>query len=137
MRHKGSVSQINLDREKIIPALYRKAKAVASWPTNVMKLCEIAAGLPVTKFYISFDSALYYVRSRFYYKKNKKFTDPFRQKLYDAFYDRFLELKESPAHKEKKIPDVVLLALLSPAPTCGLSPLRIYYILLKNKKIKK
>lgn len=134
MRHKGSISQVNLERDKIIPVLFRQAKNTASWPTNTMRLCEVVASMPVPVFFIAPETAIYYARQRYFYNKYKTFKSKFKQTLYDAFYNNFVELMGAPDAKNQSIPMIVTKALRLSAPCTGLNPWQIYKVMLRHKK---
>lgn len=133
MRHKGSVSQVNIERDRLVPALFRKAKGLVQWPTRMMAICEYVALMPAPEFFISSDTAVVYIRRRYCQNIQKPFQSRYKQMLYDALYERFVELMETPGMK-LSIPAAVLRALESPAPCCGLSPWQIYSIMLRHNK---
>ena len=137
MRHRGSVSQINKDRNKTIIYLYRKALDMLPWPTTQQEICEKIAILPTPQFYISFDTALYYVRCRYYQKQEKQFLNEYKQRLFDAFFNRFLELVENPSYRNYKMKTLINMALDSPAPCLGMSPWMIYDFLRKHRRERK
>lgn len=134
MRHKGSKSHVNLERDKVVPALYHKAKELVEWPASEMAVCRMAASLPVKEFYVGFDSAVEYVRNRYYHQKRKEFQSPYKQQLYDALYEQFLNIVDLPENRNTFITELVLRVLSKPAPCVGLSPLQLYYIMLRHKK---
>jgi len=137
MRHKGSISQVNIERDKLVPVLFRKAKGMVQWPTCMTAICQLVASMPVPEFFISSDTAIVYVRRRYYNNVCQQYRNKYKQLLFDALYDRFLELMNSSRMKKKSIPGIVLTALSSPAPCCGLSPLQVYSIMLRyNKQVK-
>ena len=135
MRHKGSVSQINLERDKMIHVLFKKAKSLVQWPTNLMHICEVVAALPAPVFYISSDTAIVYIRRRYYYNDQSPLQSKHKQLLYDALFDKFIELKNNPENRNRSIPGLVMMALKSPAPCIGITPRVIYEIILKHKKL--
>ncbi len=137
MRHKGSVSQVNKKRNETLLHLFSKAKRMVSWPTNMCKICETIADMPVKEFYISDEAATVYVRQRYYHGERKKFRSKQRQRLYDALYSKVLELKRQPKYKEHPINSIVSTALLHPAPCIGLEPMVIYSFLPHKPKRKK
>lgn len=132
-RHKGSISQVNVERDRMAAVLYKEAKRVASWPTNTMRLCEIAAGMPTTEFYISEEFAVRYVRKRIYAGVVQSFTNKYKQKLYEALFDRVLELRKQDKYREASLPVIVQAAIMTPAPCLGLTPRNIYMILPKRE----
>ena len=136
MRHKGSISQVNIERDRMVPVLFRKAKSLVAWPTKMSVICELVANMPVTEFFISSDTAIVYVRNRYGGKEVRPFQSQYKQLLYDTLYDRFLELMEK-NRKRKSIPYVVQLALASSAPCLGISPYQVYQIMLRHKKLLK
>lgn len=131
-RHKGSISQINVERDRMAAVLYREAKRIASWPTSTMRLCEIAANMPTKEFYISEEFAVRYVRKRIYAGVAQSFTNKFKQKLYEALFDRVVELRKREKYREASLPAVVQAAIMTPAPCLGLTPRNIYMILPKR-----
>ena len=133
MRHKGSISQVNIERDRMVPHLFRKAKSLVAWPTKMSVICELVAAMPVPEYFISSDTAIDYIRRRYGGKEVRMFQSQYKQLLYDALYDRFLELMEIYRGK-RSIPYIVQLALASPAPCPGLSPWQIYAIMLRHKK---
>ena len=92
MKHKDSVSQIYIERDKFLPRLLRQAKLVATYPTSMKKLYEIAANLPADKFYISDDAACEYMRKRCLHNITPQFISPYKQRLFDALYDEVIKM---------------------------------------------
>ena len=133
-RYKGAVSQINQERDKMVHTLYKKAKGMVQWPTRIATICELVAMLPTPKFFISFDTAVVYIRRRYYYGTHISFLSKHKQLLYDALYARFKELRDNISYKNKSLPGLVLMALESQAPCIGISPYLIYEIILNHKK---
>jgi len=134
VRHKGCISQVNIKRDKAILSLYRQAMNIVEWPTDCMKICEIAANLPAPEFFISEETALVYIRDRYINNKNHRFNSPYRQRLYDALYQRFVSLREVPSNSNKDILSLVLEALQSQAPCIGITPQWIYYVITRQRK---
>ena len=122
MKHLNSISQINLERDREMLRLYRKAREVATYPTTSVKLCEIVASLPTSCYYISDTSAARYVSNRLK-GKIPKFGVAFEKKrmLYEAFYIDFLKVRKMEGNQRKCISQLVDIALLRPAPCLGLS----------------
>lgn len=133
-RHKGAVSQINLERDKMVHALFKKAKNMVQWPTRIATICELVAMMPVPKFFISFETAVVYIRRRYYYNTQITFEAQHKQLLYDALYARFIELRDNQSYKNVSLPGLVLKALESQAPCVGISPCVIYEIVLNYRK---
>lgn len=133
-RHKGSISHTNLQRDKVILDLFRKAKSLVSWPSDTMSICEKAATLPVDRYYISQDSAISYVRQRCYHDKEKKFRSPYKQKLYESLYDAVLDAILKSENHYRPLPDIVINILQTPSPCLGLAPFQIYLAVLRLKK---
>lgn len=136
MKHKGSISQVNIARNLMAERLFREAKRVASWPTNTMRLCEIAANLPVREFYIAEEAALAYIRKRINTGVSPSFVTPYKQRLYDALYERVRELQQQERYADVPLTVVVGAALASSAPCLGVTP-RSLYLLITHKKYKK
>ena len=140
MKHKGSISQAyRLRNSTVIPRLFSKAKKLAEYPTTTQKLFEIAANLPVDRFYISDDAALEYVRNRYYRGVIKKFRNPYKAKLFEAFYDTFRKMMEEERYRHENISTVAILALTRPAPCIGMAPRKMHqrYLDYKNNHLKK
>ncbi len=91
-----------------------------------MRLCEIAAGLPVEEFYISDEYAVRYTRNRFCYDKTTSFANKYKQQLYEALYEQFLELRQQERYAGRPLAEVVQAALCTPAPCIGMTPRAIY-----------
>lgn len=123
MKHRGSISQTYLKRDnEVIPELYRRAKAMAEYPTTTMRIFEIAASLPVDMFYIADDAAMSYIRTRIYDKKHPTFLSPYKQKLFDALYELVTEMMAQPYYQNLGLTSTVIIALTKPAPCVGLTP---------------
>lgn len=121
MRHKKSISQINIERDKEVKRLYRQAQAIAGCPATIERICHIMANLPCNRFYLSDYWAVRYVKNR-RNGKAKKFNNPRKQILYNAFYNTFMQLARDARYKNKDVETVVYAALMKPAPIIGLSP---------------
>lgn len=121
MKHKNSVTQTYIKRDRdVLPMLFRQAVAAATFPTTMRKLCTIAATLPTPFFCISDDAALDYTRKRYLNGIEKKFKSPYKQRLYNAFWEKFCEIKnECP---QMSLQSAVFRALSCPAPCVGLTP---------------
>lgn len=135
MKHKGSISQAFLRRDTIIiPDIYRRAKSLATYPTTTENLFKIAADLSVDKYYISDDAALRYVRRRYYKGERKKFLSPFKEKLFNALYEKVLRMMEEEKYREQGLATTIILALNTPAPCIGLSPLELYGLYKRGRR---
>ena len=108
-----------------------------AWPADTMDICRKAASLPVSKFYISQDAAVSYIRHRYYHDDCKKFCSRYKQQLYDALYEKFLELTMRPEYENRVLPEVVAIALDHPAPCSGLAPAQFYRIMRRHRKEQK
>ena len=140
MKHKNSITQAYRSRNSnIIPRLFSKAKKLAEYPTTTKRLFEIAADLPVDRFYISDDAALEYMRNRYYRGIAKKFKNPYKSKLFEAFYETFCEMMKEERYSGEKISTVAILALSRPAPCIGMAPRKMHqrYLDYKNTHLKK
>ena len=137
MRHKGSISQVNIERKKILLQLYRNAIKIAPYPFDHIKICEIMAEMKVPEHFISMDAATLYVRTRFYSGKRILFSSKYKQKLYDSLYEEVMKLREYTCHAGKSIPEIVILALSKPAPCIGMKPSTIYQELPHKKHVKR
>lgn len=122
-RHKASVSQIYIERDKkVLPDLIRHAKHLATYPTTMNALYQIAAELPTRRFYVGDDAAIWYMRRRLFYKKIPKFINPYKQRLFEALYEEVTKMLETEKYQTMGWKDTTLLALLRPAPCVGLTP---------------
>lgn len=127
MKHRGSISQTYLRRDnKAVPDLYRRARAMAEYPTTTMDIFRIAASLPVDTFYIADDAALSYIRSRIYNNERRSFRNKYKQKLFDALYDEVSRMLEETRYQEMGLASTVIVALSRPAPCVGLTPGALY-----------
>lgn len=136
MKHKGSISQTYLERDRlIIPDLVRQAKHIVEYPTSLDKIFQVAATLPVNMFYIADDSAIDYVRIR-QRGKDRRFKNSYKQQLYNSFYEEFDKLMQHTKYKNLCLKDLVIIALTHPAPCVGLAPngIRKIYTRLRSKR---
>ena len=132
MRHKNSISQINLERDKEIRALYKKARELAGYHATVERICQIMVNLPTSKFYISDTYALKYVKDRMNGNVRKlKWKN--KQILYNAFWNVFLSLKKKRENEGLSIERLVDMALETQAPIIGVSQGFIMNIILRNR----
>ena len=137
MKHKGSISQLYQTRDRqIIPELFRSAKGLAEYPTTVSRLCHIAATLPVDRYYITDDAALEYVRKRNFYGIRKRYSNEYKQKLFDSLYQEVVGMMRQPHYKDTELTHIVIDALMRPAPCVGIAPIGIFKILLRHKERK-
>ena len=107
---------------------------ILPYPTTHSEICKAIAEFPVPKFYISFDTALWYIRCRYYQEQEKQFLNTYKQKLFDALYNRFLELSDNPSYCNCKMKTLVSMTLDSPAPCLGMSPWMVYDFLRRHRK---
>ena len=137
-RHKASVSQIYIERDrKVLPNLIRRAKHHATYPTTMNALYKIAAELPTERFYIGDDAAIWYMRRRLFYDETPKFINPYKQRLFEALYDKVTQMMKSEKYREIGWRNTTLLALLYPAPCVGLTPYVIGTIYREPKRQKR
>lgn len=133
MKHRGSLSQTYITRnEKVIPDLYRRAKALTEYPTTRSRLLEIAVSLPVDRFYIADDAAMFYIRNRIYNNIRQTFKTPYKQRLFDALYDEVKRMLELERYRNMSLASVIVIALSRPAPCIGLSPDALYLLYRKH-----
>ena len=133
MKHKGSISQTYLERDDVeIPRLYKRARQIATYPTTVMRLFEIAAELPVKKYYISDYAAYEYLRQRFFHNKKITFRSHYKQRLFDALYQDVKKMMEQEKYQKMGLMNTTILALGRPAPCIGLSP----FVILQRYSLK-
>lgn len=138
MKHKDAISQTYLERDRrALPELIRRAKNMCSWPTTMNKLYEIAAELPTDKFYICDVAACRYVSKRILHKKKKNFSNPFKQRLFEALYDEVEEMMKKEKYKKLGYITTTIMALGHPAPCIGLTPYVIGVILRRTQKYNK
>jgi hypothetical protein len=125
MRHKNSISQINLERGEELHRLFRQALQIAQQQAGVFATIEtvvnICAQLPATRFFISYYWAARYIKARLK-GKQKHFRNPRKGILYDALYNEFLIIDKHPDYKNRSFESKVDIALEQPAPCIGLSP---------------
>lgn len=127
MKHKGSVSHTYRRRDAVvIPFLFRKAKAIADYPTNTHKLFKIASELPVDRYYISDDAALRYIRNRYYKGKQAKFRSRYKEQIFESLYDLVSDMMKEEKYKTAGLATTTIMALSRPAPCVGLTPNEIY-----------
>ena len=139
MKHKGSISQTYLKRDRdTIPEIVRRAKHVVDYPTNLGKIFNVAANLPVNAYYIADDSAIDYVRDR-RSGRHRRFSNPYKQRLYESLYEEVEKMVMQTKYREMSMKDVVIIALTHPAPCVGLAPtgIRKIYTRLRYKKQKR
>ena len=135
MKHKGSISQVYLRRDRVaIPDVFRRARSLVEYPTTTIRICQLAANLPVNQFYISDDAALMYVYNRTIRGRETKFVNPYKQKLFDALWKIIEQMMQQEQYKKQGIATTTILALQRPAPCIGLTPDVIYQIYLKHRK---
>ena len=125
MRHKNSVSQVNIERDQEIVRLYKIAKGMVGAPATIDRICQIAANLPASKFYLSDYWAYRYVKDRMN-GTTKYFKDHRKQTLYNALYDVFKTLFNKKQNRGLSIEVIVDMALEQPAPFIGLSPVTLH-----------
>ena len=138
MKHKGAISQIYKTRDEVVvPELYSRAKSEASYPTTTRRLFEIAANLPVDRYYISDYAALEYVRNRVYRRQSKQIThhiNPYKHRLFEDLYDTVMKMMREEKYAAMGLTDTVICALLRPAPCVGLTPATIWHMYRKGRK---
>ena len=74
------------------------------------------------------------MRRRYYNDKTKIFRSPYKQRLYDALYEKFIEIVSRPENNGRSLPELVLKVLQQPAPCLGLAPFQLYMAVLRQKK---
>lgn len=135
MKHKASITQTYLKRDReAIPHLFRVAKSLAPYPTTTKQLFEIAASLPCDQYYISDDAALSYFRNRRFHNRVVRFKNPFKQRLFDAFYDEVTSMMAQDRYKGVSVRDAVICSLSRPAPCIGLTPFVMYRTFIRQAK---
>ena len=137
MKHKGSISQIYITRDKVaVPCLYREAKTVAEYPTTFEKLFEIAAELPVQQFYLSDDAAIRYIRRRMYRNHKTDHMSPYKRRLFESLYDIVCDMMKQEKYRRMGLAGTTVVALMRPAPCIGLTPkvIRQKYLELRKKQ---
>lgn len=127
MKHKKSISQTYLRRDKVeIPRLFVRAKEIAEYPTTTKKLFEIAAELPTDQFYIADDAAMAYIRKRILHGIRTKYTNPYKQRLFDALYEEVSRMMKEDKYRKMGLKSTVICALSRPAPCVGLTPFVVF-----------
>ncbi len=122
MKHRGSINQFNIERDRELIALYRQARATAKYPTTMYELCERTAKLPASCHYISDFYAYLYVRKRLTTGAKKHFKRKEQRILYESLYNIVTVLLQQEKYKNHSLSRVVDIALAMPAPCIGLSP---------------
>lgn len=128
MRHKGSISQVNIDRDKCLRRLFREAMDTLL-PATMRHICSTVADMPVPRFFISDEQAERYLRARLNLQ-HRRFRNPRKQVLYEALWDEYLRQYVRTPHAPFRT--LVTRALAQPAPFVGLST---GYLLLCYPKI--
>lgn len=138
MKHKNSVSQIYIERNrKALPAIIRRAKHLATYPTTMKKIYHIAAELPTDRFYISDDAAYDYIRKRLLHNMKPKFVNPFKQRLFESLYEEVTQMMEMEKYQKMGWRNTTILALSKPAPCIGIPPETIKNIVSITRRKKK
>ena len=132
MKHRNSICQINIDRDREVIRLYQQAKRMVEWPTTTAKICAYVSQMPTQIYYLSFDAAYRYVCNR---KKGKvqqfgKFQK-MKQSLCEAFFSDYLEVERQAQlqGKHKSVYSLVEATLERPGPHLGIAPTYIRKIL--------
>ena len=136
MKHRGSINQFNIERDRELIALYRQARATATYPTTMYELCKRTAKLPASCHYISDFYAYLYIRRRLA-GDTKHFKRREQRILYESLYDIVGELLTKEKYKNHSLSRLVDIALAMPAPCIGLSPRTIQDKLCAFSKKKK
>lgn len=132
MKHKNSISQVNIERDRELLRMFRVAKKNVPWPTSVNKLCDYVIRMPASRFYISEEMAVRYVRKRMN-GRQRPFRNHRKCALYEAFYREFLLVKSHPDNADLPLFVLVYRALQRPAPFIGVS--HSYLISLCSSKL--
>ena len=145
MRHVNSVSQVNKERDDEIIKLYNRAKAIVGTPATIERICNIAANMSVSRFYISEEWAIRYIKDRMN-GKVRNYRNRRKRTLYNALYDSYRYYARKKEYAEWSTARIIDLALSQPAPFIGLSPdtlqrylcrrLNIYQYDIKEKSMK-
>lgn len=121
MKHRGSINQFNIERDRELLDLYRQAMAMAKYPTTMYELCKRTAKLPASCHYISDFYAYLYIRRRIT-GNVKHFKRREQRILYESLYDIVTELMKKDKYQNYSLARLVDIALAMPAPCIGLSP---------------
>ncbi len=123
MKHKNSISQINIDRDREVIYLYQKAKRLVEWPTTTAKICDYVSQMPAPCYYLSFDTAYRYVcrRLKGEIPKFGKFQQK-KQSLCEAFFCEFQNVRLQRQGAELSTYRLVEITLEQPAPHLGIAP---------------
>lgn len=103
--------------------LFRKAKRMVEYPTTMAKICDYIAKMPASCYYLADSTAYRYVCKRINGKKPKfgKYQ-AMKEKLFEAFYQDFLRLRQMEQYKEYNTKHLVYVCLDLPAPNIGMAP---------------
>lgn len=103
--------------------LFRKAKRMVEYPTTMAKICDYIAKMPTSCYYLADSTAYRYVCKRIKGEKPKfgKYQD-MKEKLFEAFYQDFLRLRQMEQYKEYNTKHLVYVCLDLPAPNIGMAP---------------
>lgn len=131
MRTKDAISQVNIERDREVLKVFHKAQNIVGIPATVIRICEVAANLPASKFYISDHWAYRYVRDRLN-GRQRIFKDRRKSTLYNALFVTYRRIAKSKEHQGKSLESLVNISLEQPAPFLGISP-RTIQIIIWNK----
>lgn len=123
MKHKHSITQINIDRDREMLLLYHRAKRLVQWPTTTAKICEYVSKMPTSCYYLSDMAAYRYVSNRLKGKVPKfGIYQQMKQRLCEAFFIDFLDVRSKDVNKDKSLIYLVIITLERPGPNLGLTP---------------
>lgn len=125
MRHKGNISEVKRERDKLVMRLFREIKRSCTCET-VGEICRKIAHMKMDRYYISEERG-----SELYYKHKKTGWMPdcngYAASLQKSFVMQCLELERKGGMT--CVRHIARAAVYMPAPCLGLSPNRIRRIL--------
>ena len=103
--------------------LFSKAKRMVEYPTTMAKICDYIAKMPASCYYLADSTAYRYVCKRIKGEKPKfgKYQ-AMKEKLFEAFYQDFLRLRQMDQYKIYNTKNLVYVCLDLPAPNLGMAP---------------
>lgn len=125
MKHKGSVSEIQLNRDRRIYRLYEELRKSGDY-SCLQEICRAISTMRQPQHFISYERGcwLYY---HYFTHGVMPYQNPWKTRVYMSFLRRCKEIKRSGDGLRKK--DVVWSAIESEADCIGLGPSQIYKVL--------
>lgn len=132
MKHKGSISEVLTDRNRVIKDMYRELKRTCDF-SSIYSICEAISVMPAERHYIS-EAMAAIIWSK--WKKTHSLpenTSVYKKKVYMSLIEQCeIMRKEKPDASNKNI---ICESLELPAPCLGISPHQVF-IIIKQKGLK-